>query len=206
MGWNTVARAGRQPRCSPGWSGERFYFVHSYAVRRWELPASDVVAAAAGDLGRARRAVRRGGRERAAVGDPVPPGEVRRRRGRAAAQLGAGRCEPGAGAAPRGAGAAGRRASGLPGERRERAGRPAPAQPAQALRGRLPRRVRYRGQQGLLARRRRAQNAVILLLFLAVQAIVWLVCADPWARAAGRCWSGCSPLPVLVTLTLDRRS
>ena len=74
-----------------------------------------------------------------------------------------------------------------------------------ALRGRLPRRVRYRGQQGLLARRRRAQNAVILLLFLAVQAIVWLLWADPWARAFSAV-VGLFALPVLVTLTLDRRS
>jgi Flp pilus assembly protein TadB len=76
---------------------------------------------------------------------------------------------------------------------------------AAALRGRLPRRVRYRGQQGLLARRRRAQNAVIVLLYLAVQAIVWLVWADPWARAAAAL-VGLFAVPVLVTLTLDRRS
>ena len=76
---------------------------------------------------------------------------------------------------------------------------------AQALRSRLPKRVRYRGQQGLLARRRRTQNAVILLLFLAVQAIVWLVFADPWASAAAAVLS-LFAVPVLVTLTLDRRS
>ncbi len=76
---------------------------------------------------------------------------------------------------------------------------------AASLRGRLPKRVRYRGQQGLLARRRRAQNAVIVLLYLAVQAIVWLVWDDPWARAAAAL-VGLFALPVLVTLTLDRRS
>ena len=76
---------------------------------------------------------------------------------------------------------------------------------AQALRGRLPKRVRYRRQQGLLARRRRTQNAVILLLFLTVQAIVWLVFADPWASAAAAIVS-LFAVPVLVTLTLDRRS
>ena len=76
---------------------------------------------------------------------------------------------------------------------------------AEALRGRLPRRVRYRRQQGLLARRRRTQNAIIALLFLAVEAIAWLVWPDPWARAAALL-VGLFALPVLITLTLDRRS
>ena len=74
-----------------------------------------------------------------------------------------------------------------------------------AWRARMPRRTRWRGQQGLLARRRRAQNAVILGLYLAVQAIVWLITADPWERAASALL-GVLALPVLVTLTLDRRS
>ena len=39
MGWNTV-------RLFAGLSGERFYFVHSYAVRRWQLPPSEPAAAA----------------------------------------------------------------------------------------------------------------------------------------------------------------
>ena len=76
---------------------------------------------------------------------------------------------------------------------------------AAALRARLPRRTRYRGQQGLLARRRRAQNSVILLLFLAVQSIVWLIWSDPWVRVAAGLL-GLAAIPVLVTLTLDRRS
>jgi Flp pilus assembly protein TadB len=74
-----------------------------------------------------------------------------------------------------------------------------------ALRARLPRRTRWRGQQGLLARRRRAQNAVILGLFLVVQAVVWLVTSDPWVRVASAVL-GVLAVPVLVTLTLDRRS
>jgi glutamine amidotransferase len=44
MGWNTV-RAPAGSRLFAGLEGERFYFVHSYAVRRWALPDSDVVAA-----------------------------------------------------------------------------------------------------------------------------------------------------------------
>jgi Flp pilus assembly protein TadB len=74
-----------------------------------------------------------------------------------------------------------------------------------AWRARLPRRTRWRGQQGLLARRRRAENAVILLLFLAVQAIVWLVTDDPWVWASAAVL-GVLSLPVLVTLALDRRT
>jgi hypothetical protein len=78
-------------------------------------------------------------------------------------------------------------------------------QSAAALRGRLPRRTRHRGQQGLLARRRRAQNSLIVLFYLAVQSIVWLVWPDPWVRAAAAL-VGLAAVPVLVTLTLDRRS
>jgi Flp pilus assembly protein TadB len=74
-----------------------------------------------------------------------------------------------------------------------------------ALRARLPRRTRWRRQQGLLARRRRAQNAVILGLFLTVQAVVWLLTSDPWTRAASALLS-LFAVPVLVTLALDRRT
>ena len=78
-------------------------------------------------------------------------------------------------------------------------------QSAAALRGHVPRPTRYRGQQGLLARRRRAQNSLIVLLYLAVESIVWLIWPDPWVRAAAAVL-GLAALPVLVTLTLDRRS
>lgn len=74
----------------------------------------------------------------------------------------------------------------------------------QTLRERLPRRTRWRRHQGLLARRRRVQNAVVAGLFLAVQAIVWLVTDDPWVRAASLLL-GVLSLPVLVTLAFDRR-
>lgn len=74
-----------------------------------------------------------------------------------------------------------------------------------SLRARLPRRTRWQSQQGLLDRRRRAQNATIVGLYLVVQAIIWLVTADPWARATGALL-GLLAIPVLVTLVLDRRS
>ena len=44
MGWNTVS-APAGSKLFAGLDGERFYFVHSYAVRRWVLPESDVAAA-----------------------------------------------------------------------------------------------------------------------------------------------------------------
>lgn len=66
------------------------------------------------------------------------------------------------------------------------------------------RRIRWRGQQGILARRRRAQNAVIVGLFLVSQMFVWLFTDDPWWRAAGALM-GLLSVPVLVTLALDRR-
>ena len=76
---------------------------------------------------------------------------------------------------------------------------------AAALRSRLPRRTRWRGQQGLLARRRRIQNGVILGLYLTVQAIVWLATDDPWIRVTAALL-GILAMPVLVTLALDRRT
>lgn len=40
MGWNTVAAAGGSQMLA-GIGHERFYFVHSFGVRRWEMPPSD---------------------------------------------------------------------------------------------------------------------------------------------------------------------
>jgi hypothetical protein len=74
-----------------------------------------------------------------------------------------------------------------------------------AVRARLPRRTRWRRQQGLLARRRRTENGVIAVLWLAVEGVVWLLTSDPWLRGAALLL-GLLAVPVLVTLTLDRRS
>ena len=76
----------RRPRarcCSRASSDERFYFVHSYAVRRWELvPTNEHAPRAAASPGR-RTASRSSPRSRTArCRDPVPPREVRRRRAR----------------------------------------------------------------------------------------------------------------------------
>jgi hypothetical protein len=87
--------------------------------------------------------------------------------------------------------------------RADRAGRRRAARAAIAAR--LPRRTRWHGQQGILARRRRMQNAVILGLFLLSQALAWLFTDDPWLRLTAALLAVLA-LPVLVTLVLDRRS
>ena len=79
------------------------------------------------------------------------------------------------------------------------------AETVSGWRARLPRRIRRRGQQGLLARRRRAQNALILGIYLVVQAVVWLIWSDPWVRVASAIF-GVLATPVLVTLAFDRRA
>jgi hypothetical protein len=68
----------------------------------------------------------------------------------------------------------------------------------------LPRRARWGRHQGLLARRRRMQNGVILCLLLASQLVVWLITPDPWVRGASALLAVLAT-PVLVTLALDRR-
>jgi len=45
MGWNTV-RPAPGSLLFDGVEGERFYFVHSYAVRHWELPEAEHLPAA----------------------------------------------------------------------------------------------------------------------------------------------------------------
>jgi hypothetical protein len=65
--------------------------------------------------------------------------------------------------------------------------------------------VRHRRQGGVLARRRRAQNGGVFLVFLAVQCLAWLLCSTWTARLAV---FGLSIflVPVVVTLAFDRRS
>jgi glutamine amidotransferase len=43
MGWNTVD-APADSQMFAGIADEHFYFVHSYAARTWDLPASDRLA------------------------------------------------------------------------------------------------------------------------------------------------------------------
>jgi Flp pilus assembly protein TadB len=66
----------------------------------------------------------------------------------------------------------------------------------------LPRRGR---PEGLLARRRRAQNTVIALLVVVVQVVGWLTFHSAMA-SFGLLLLTVLAVPVLVTLVLDRRS
>ena len=45
MGWNTVRIADGSKLFAGLTEKDRFYFVHSYAVRKWEFPANDTLAA-----------------------------------------------------------------------------------------------------------------------------------------------------------------
>ncbi|MEV0820436.1 hypothetical protein [Nonomuraea rubra] len=75
-----------------------------------------------------------------------------------------------------------------------------------ALLGRLtPRPVRFYRQGGLLARRHRAQNAVVALGFLLVQVIVWLVWGS-FPLSFGVFILSLLLAPVVVTLAFDRRT
>ncbi|MBF8188709.1 hypothetical protein ITP53_23850 [Nonomuraea sp. K274] len=67
-----------------------------------------------------------------------------------------------------------------------------------------PRPVRVRRQGGLLARRHRAQNVVVALGFLLVQAIVWLVWESSTVSLAVFVVS-LLLAPVVMTLAFDRR-
>ncbi|MFI7634634.1 hypothetical protein [Nonomuraea sp. NPDC049400] len=75
-----------------------------------------------------------------------------------------------------------------------------------ALLARLtPRPVRFYRQGGLIARRHRAQNVVIALGFLFVQAIVWLMWGSVFLSFGVFIFS-LLLAPVVVTLAFDRRT
>ncbi len=69
----------------------------------------------------------------------------------------------------------------------------------------VPRPVRVARQGGLLARRHRAQNAVVALAFLLVQALAWLLWGSPLLSFGVLVFS-LLLIPVLVTLAFDRRT
>ena len=73
------------------------------------------------------------------------------------------------------------------------------------LRERLPRRTRWRRQQGLLARRRRIQNGLVLSVVAASQLVVWLLVSDPWVRVASLVLAAAT-VPLIITVVFDRRS
>ncbi|SEG83557.1 hypothetical protein SAMN05444920_105222 [Nonomuraea solani] len=69
----------------------------------------------------------------------------------------------------------------------------------------VPRPVRFYRQGGLLARRHRAQNAVVALAFLLVQVLVWLMWGSFPLSFAVLVFS-LLLAPVVVTLAFDRRT
>src|SRR5205807_9738729 len=70
-----------------------------------------------------------------------------------------------------------------------------------SVRAALPRRTRWARHQGLLARRRRAQNIGIAVAFVGVQAVVWAVVPD-WSLRLGALGLSVLLTPVVVTLIL----
>ncbi len=88
--------------------------------------------------------------------------------------------------------------------RRERAGRVFGVfGGAAALLARRP--VRIAVQGGIMARRRRAQNGLVAVLFFIVQAIAWLLWSS-WAARFGVFVLSVLFAPLFVTLVFDRRS
>jgi Flp pilus assembly protein TadB len=69
----------------------------------------------------------------------------------------------------------------------------------------LPRPVRVARQGGLIARRRRAQNAVVAVLFVLVQVLAWLLLSG-WAARLGVLVLSLLLVPMLITVVFDRRS
>ncbi|WP_214416859.1 hypothetical protein [Sphaerisporangium fuscum] len=69
----------------------------------------------------------------------------------------------------------------------------------------VPKPVRVARQGGLIARRRRMQNAVVVVLFVLVQAMSWLLLSG-WAARVGVLVLSLLLVPVLVTVVFDRRS
>lgn len=93
-----------------------------------------------------------------------------------------------------------------------RAEREARAARRRELRGRVaavlpkpPRTVRVVRQRGLLARRRRTENAVVAVLWFLVQVLAWIL-LDSWMARLGVFLGSILLLPVLVTIVFDRRS
>ncbi|MEV7007652.1 hypothetical protein [Streptosporangium sp. NPDC051022] len=81
--------------------------------------------------------------------------------------------------------------------RRERLGR------VTALLPRRPARIAVQG--GIMARRRRAQNGLVAVLFFVVQAIAWLLWSS-WTARFGVFVLSVLFVPLFLTLVFDRRS
>ncbi|MGV9305161.1 MULTISPECIES: hypothetical protein [unclassified Nonomuraea] len=69
----------------------------------------------------------------------------------------------------------------------------------------VPRPVRYARQGGLIARRQRAQNGLVAVLFLVAQLLVWLLWSS-WQVSLAVFVLSLLFVPVIVTLAFDRRT
>jgi dolichol kinase len=65
--------------------------------------------------------------------------------------------------------------------------------------------VRIASQGGIIARRRRAQNGGVAVLFMIVQVIAWLLWSS-WTARFGVFVLSLLFVPLIVTLVFDRRS
>ncbi|MCW2905082.1 MAG: hypothetical protein JWO67_7347 [Streptosporangiaceae bacterium] len=65
--------------------------------------------------------------------------------------------------------------------------------------------MRYARQGGIRARRRRSQNAAVLVIFLLVQTAAWLL-LPTWSGRFAVLVVSVLVVPVAVTLAFDRRS
>jgi Flp pilus assembly protein TadB len=74
-----------------------------------------------------------------------------------------------------------------------------------SVRDAVPRRTRWARARGRLADRRRAQNSLVIIAFLAVQLLTWLL-SGGWAVRMAVLVLSVLLVPVLVTLMFDRRS
>ncbi|MBO3745400.1 hypothetical protein J5X84_04910 [Streptosporangiaceae bacterium NEAU-GS5] len=69
----------------------------------------------------------------------------------------------------------------------------------------VPKPIRVARQGGYLARRRRTQNGVVLILWLLVQVLAWILLSG-WMARLGVFLLSIIVIPVLVTVVFDRRS
>lgn len=90
-------------------------------------------------------------------------------------------------------------------ERAKRAARQARRRALRArVTGLVPKRVRTGRPGGLLARRRREQNAIVAVVFLVVQVIAWTQLSS-WTERLAVLILSAFLVPVFVVLAFDRR-
>jgi cytochrome b subunit of formate dehydrogenase len=69
----------------------------------------------------------------------------------------------------------------------------------------VPKPIRVARQRGYLARRRRTQNGLVIVLWFLIQVIAWILLSG-WMARLGVFLLSILLIPVLVTVVFDRRS